>query len=289
MVKLLLTGLSGDSGCQVAALALHGTLLDIIRDNELVFAPTLIDAKEIPDGVDVAIIEGGIRTEHEAEIAREIRRKSSILITIGSCATFGGIPGLSNLKDGCDLLVDIYQNLEGTTSEVVPMNAKVTRKMMPVSSVAKVDYMIPGCPPETGDIAYVLTSLLNGETPKLSQTDVCEDCPRERMGEYSSEVVRLHEKVPEPNRCLLEQGFLCMGPATRGGCGALCPKADVPCDGCRGPTERSDDQGLTMLDALSSLMKKISDEFTLPHHIGYFYRYSYPSSQLAKLLKGDEK
>ena len=289
MVKLLLTGLSGDSGCQVAALALHGTLLDIIRANELVFAPTLIDAKEVPDGVDVAIIEGGIRTEHEAEVAREIRKKSNVLITIGSCATFGGIPGLSNLKDGCELLKDIYIDLDGTNSVVIPENTEVTRKMMPISSVAKVDFAIPGCPPETGDIAYVLTSLLSGETPVLSQTDVCEDCPKERIGEYSSEVIRLHEKVPESDRCLLEQGFLCMGPATRGGCGAPCPQADVPCDGCRGPTEKNDDQCLTMLDALSSLMKKISDEFSLPYHIGYFYRYSYPSSRLAKLLSGDEE
>jgi len=79
MVKLLLTGLAGDSGCQVAALALHGTLFDILKANELVFAPTLIDAKEVPDNVDVAIIEGGIRTEHEAEIAREIRKKSMVV------------------------------------------------------------------------------------------------------------------------------------------------------------------------------------------------------------------
>jgi len=287
MVKLLLTGLAGDSGCQVAALALHGTLLDILKANELVFAPTLIDAKEVPDNVDVAIIEGGIRTEHEADIAREIRKKSSILISIGSCATFGGIPGLSNLKDGCDLMEDIYLNLDGTTSEVLPKLTEITQKMMPISSVAKVDFMIPGCPPETDDIAYVLTSLLNGETPMLSQTDVCEDCPKERLGEYSSEVVRLHEKIPEPDRCLLEQGFLCMGPATRGGCSAPCPQADVPCDGCRGPTEKNDDQGLTMLDALSGLMNKISDEFSLPYHIGYFYRYSFPSSKLAKLLRRD--
>jgi len=212
-----------------------------------------------------------------------------VLITIGSCATFGGIPGLSNLKDGCELLKDIYIDLDGTNSTVIPENTEVTRKMMPISSVAKVDFAIPGCPPETGDIAYVLTSLLSGETPVLSQTDVCEDCPKERLSEYSSEVIRLHEKVPEPDRCLLEQGFLCMGPATRGGCGAPCPQADVPCDGCRGPTEKNDDQGLTMLDALSSLMKKISDEFSLPYHIGYFYRYSYPSSRLAKLLRGDEE
>jgi len=286
MVKLLLTGLSGDSGCQVAMLALHGTLLDIISANELVFAPTLIDVKEVPEGVDVAIIEGGIRTEHEAEMAREVRKKSSIVITIGSCACFGGIPGLANLKDGPSLLEEIYTKMDGTVSDVMPVQTQVTEYMMPVSDVAKVDFMIPGCPPETGDITSVITALLNGETPQLSFTDVCDDCPLERMGEYADELIRIHEKIPDPDRCLLEQGYLCMGPATRGGCRAPCPQAGMPCDGCRGPTEMNDDQGLTMLDALTSLISKATEEFSLPTHIGYLYRYSYPSSRLAKVLGG---
>jgi F420-non-reducing hydrogenase small subunit len=284
MVKLLLTGLSGDSGCQVAMLALHGTLLDIISANELVYAPTLIDAKEVPEGVDVAIIEGGIRTEHEAEMARDIRKKSSIVIAIGSCACFGGIPGLANLRDGPGLLKEIYTELEGTVSNILPVHDEVLVHMLPVSDVAKVDFVIPGCPPETTDIASVITALLSGETPQLSLTDVCDDCPKEREGSYAEELVRIHEKIPDPDRCLLEQGYLCMGPATRGGCGAPCPQAGVTCDGCRGPTEMNEDQGLTMLDALTSLISKATDEFSLPNHIGYLYRYSYPSSTLAKVL-----
>ncbi len=284
MVKLLLAGLSGDSGCQVAALGLHEKLLEIISANELVYAPTLIDAKEIPDGVDASIIEGGIRTEHEAEVAREIRRKSGAVITIGSCACFGGIPGLANLREGGELLKRVYSELDGTVAGPLPSHTTVTREMMPVSSIIKVDYMIPGCPPEADDIAYVLTTLLSGGVPELSKTDVCEDCPRERLGEYSKTLKRIHEEVPDPDRCLLEQGFLCMGPATRGGCGAPCPSAGAPCDGCRGPTEKNDDQGLTMLDALMSLIGELNEEFSLPQHVGYIYRYSYPSSRMARVI-----
>ncbi len=285
MVKLLIAGLAGDSGCQVAALALHETLLDIIQANELVYATTLIDAKEIPDEVDVAIIEGGIRIKHEEEMAKEIRKKSKIVITLGSCACFGGIPGLANLEDGGELLKKIYGELEGTVGGPLPEHDTVVPQVKPVEAVVKVDYMIPGCPPEVDDIAYVVTTLLKGETPVLSMTDVCDDCPRERTGEYSMKLKRIHEEMPDPERCLLEQGFLCMGPATRGGCGAPCPSAGAVCDGCRGPTEKTDDQGLTMLDALSSLINEAGENFSLPRDSGTVYRYTYASSRLLRLLR----
>jgi len=286
MVKILIVGLSGDSGCQVAALGLHEELLSILAENELVYAPTLIDAKEIPEGVDVAIIEGGIRIEHEEKLAREIRDKSNVVVTIGSCACFGGIPGLANLDRGGPLLKRIYAELEGTVGGPLPQHDEVVTYVKPIDNVVKVDYMIPGCPPEVDDIAYVLTTLLKGETPVLSKTDVCDDCPKERIGEYLGRLKRFHEELPDPERCYLEQGFLCMGPATRGGCGAPCPSAGAPCDGCRGPTEKSDDQGLTMLDALASLVRQASEEFSLPQHIGTIYRYTYADSRLSRLLRG---
>ena len=289
MVKILLLGLSGDTGCQVAALGLHEKLLAILKANELVYAPTLIDAKEIPDGIDVAIIEGGIRTKHETKVAQKIREKSGAVIALGSCACFGGVPGLANLKHGKELLKEVYSEHHGTRAGPLPKNDEVVPSVLPIDSVIKVDFKIPGCPPETKDIAYVLTTLLGGGTPELSMTDVCESCPKERQGEYSKKLKRIHEEIPDPKRCLLEQGFLCMGPSTRGGCGAPCPTAGNTCDGCRGPTEKSSDQGLTMLDALTSLTSEVNENFSLPQYMGMIYRYTYPSSRLARVLKGGEK
>lgn len=289
MVKLLIAGLAGDSGCQVAALGLHEKLLEIITANELVYAPTLIDAKEIPDDVDVAIIEGGVRIEHEEELAKEIRRKSKTVVTLGSCACFGGVPGLANLEYGTDLLRSIYADLEGTVEGPLPEHGTVIPYVKSIEAVIQVDHMIPGCPPEVDDIASVLTSLLKGETPALSRTDVCDDCPKERLNEYSNKLKRFHEELPDPERCLLEQGFLCMGPATRGGCGAPCPSSGAPCDGCRGPTEKTDDQGLTMLDALMSLVSEAKEDFSLPRDTGSIYRYTYASSRMMRLLRGRGK
>lgn len=288
MVKILLLGLSGDTGCQIAAVGLHEKLLAILKANELVYAPTLMDAKEIPAKIDVAIIEGGVRTEHEVELAKKIRERSSILITLGSCACFGGIPGLANLKPGDELLGKVYSQ-KGTILKETPAVDVMLPKQQPIGDYVKVDYSIPGCPPEMSDIATILTTLLSGGTPELSKTDVCEICPRERVGEYSKKLKRMYEEVADPKRCFLEQGFLCMGPATLGGCGAPCPQAGMPCDGCRGPTAGNSDQGLAMLDALTSLTREANENFSLPQYVGTIYRYTYPSSMLARVLNGGKK
>jgi F420-non-reducing hydrogenase small subunit len=289
MVRILLLGLSGDTGCQIAALGLHDVLISILKANELVYAPTLMDAKEIPDQIDVAILEGGVRTEHEVEITKKIREHSSVLITLGSCACFGGVPGLANLQHGDELLKRVYSEQKGTIASEMPTLDRLLSKQQAIGDYVKVDFRIPGCPPETGDIATILTTLLSGGTPELCKTDVCEQCPRERIGEYSKKLKRIYEEVDDHERCFLEQGFLCMGPATMGGCGAPCPKAGMPCDGCRGPTAGNSDQGLAMLDALTSLTREANENFSLPQYAGTLYRYTYPSSWLAKVLNGGSK
>ena len=108
-------------------MGLHEVLLDILKANELVYAPTLMDAKEIPDKIDVAIIEGGVRTEHEVETTKKIRERSSILIALGSCACFGGVPGLANLKEGDELLNRIYSEQKGTIASEMPTVDKLRR------------------------------------------------------------------------------------------------------------------------------------------------------------------
>ncbi len=166
MVKLLLLGLSGDTGCQIATVGLHEKLLAILKANELVYAPTLMDAKEIPKEIDVAIIEGGVRTEHEVEVTKKIRERAGVLITLGSCACFGGVPGLANLKTGDDLLERIYSEQRGTIPAEMPTVDKLLPKQQAIGDYVKVDYRIPGCPPEVNDIATVLTTLLSGGTPR---------------------------------------------------------------------------------------------------------------------------
>lgn len=285
MARILLIGLAGDSGCQVASLGLHEALFDILSVNEPVYAPTLLDVKEIPESIDVAIVEGGIRNTHEEEIIKEIREKSKIIIAIGACAAWGGIPGLANLKDGRELMRMIYDDMRGTDKGTIPTHLESLPEQHPLSHFVKVDYFIPGCPPEVDDIAYTLTTLLEGKDPVYNSTQVCDDCPLERLGKYDAGLKRICEELPDPKRCLLEQGYLCMGPATMGGCGAPCPQAGNTCEGCRGPCLDVNDQGLAMLDALTGLLSGVKDDIELNTYSALLYRFTYADSILAELAR----
>ena len=285
MARILLIGLAGDSGCQVAALGLHEALVEILAANEPVYAPTLLDAKDIPDGIDVALVEGGIRNTHEEEIIKDIREKSKVVIALGACAAFGGIPGLANLEDGRQLMEMIYSDHRGTDKGTVPTHLESLAEQHPIKHFVKVDYTIPGCPPEVTDIAGTLTSLLGGKEPEVNRTQVCDDCPRKRLGEYDKSLKRLHEDVPDPDRCLLEQGYFCMGPATMGGCGAPCPQAGNTCEGCRGKCLEVDDQGLAMIDAMTGLLTQLREGFDANTYSAMLYRFTYAESVISELAR----
>ena len=285
MARILLIGLAGDSGCQVAALGLHEALVEILAANEPVYAPTLLDAKDIPDGIDVALVEGGIRNTHEEEIIKDIREKSKVVIALGACAAFGGIPGLANLEDGRQLMEMIYSDHRGTDKGTVPTHLESLAEQHPIKHFVKVDYTIPGCPPEVTDIAGTLTSLLGGKEPEVNRTQVCDDCPRKRLGEYDKSLKRIHEDVPDPDRCLLEQGYFCMGPATMGGCGAPCPQAGNTCEGCRGKCLEVDDQGLAMIDAMTGLLMQLREGFDANTYSAMLYRFTYAESVISELAR----
>ncbi len=290
-MRIATTWLCCCSGCHVSMLDLHERLLKLFEDVELVHCPVLMDVKEIPDDVDVALIEGGIRNEENVEVAEELREKAEVVVALGTCACYGGVPGLANLFSNEELLEAVYvetastENEEGTIpSEGVP---ELTWRVHPFSDVIEVDYELPGCPPEPDRIAEVLEAILEGEEPELPGYNLCEECPREKREEglIIPEIRRPVEGEPDPDRCLLEQGYLCMGPATRAGCGARCPKAGVPCTGCAGPTDRSVDQGARMLSTIASAFRADEDEVDpgelverLRDPVSWFCRFTLPAS-----------
>jgi len=122
---------------------------------------------------------------------------------------------------------------------------------------------------------------------------VCDECPRKKENKRITKIYRVYEKVPEPEKCLLEQGIICMGPATRSGCGAQCLTVDMPCTGCGGPCPNSLEQGAAMISALASILgveneqehdeedvDKLMSQIKDP--VGTFYMYSLPSSLLKR-------
>nr|Q00406.1 RecName: Full=F420-non-reducing hydrogenase vhc subunit G [Methanococcus voltae]CAA43505.1 methylviologen reducing hydrogenase subunit [Methanococcus voltae PS] len=281
------------SGCHISLIDLHEDLLDILEQVELIHSPVLMDVREIPDDIDVALIEGGVRSGENLHIAREMREEAKVVIAFGTCAVYGGIPGMGNLYSNEELLEKAYKttittkNDEGIIpSEEVPA---LTSRVTPLSQVIDVDYIFQDAPPKPELIASVLTALLEEKEPELSNKNMCEVCPREKSSEgvVVGELKRNYEGEIDPKKCLLEQGYVCMGVATRASCRCFCALVrHVPCTGCYGPTDKVVDQGAKMISALASDYKVDDDKEMNPKElpnkiidkVGSFYKFTLPSA-----------
>ncbi|MEM2169885.1 MAG: oxidoreductase [Candidatus Bathyarchaeia archaeon] len=309
-------------GCEIAVLDIDEKILDVINVADIVFWPVAMDIKYrdvegMPDKyIDVCFFNGGIRNSEQEHMAKLLRQKSKILVAYGSCAHLGGIPGLANLHNKEEIFRKVYFE---TFSTVNPENltpkprvrVKEGELEIPefydtvhtLNQVVDVDYYVPGCPPAIERTVYALETIANGmikgELPPRGSVlaplkSVCDECIKKKESKKISHIYRVYEKVVDPERCLLEQGVICMGPATRGGCGARCLKADMPCTGCGGPCPESPEQGAAMISALASILgveeekekytveevEKIVDQIVDP--VGTFYMYALPASILKR-------
>jgi F420-non-reducing hydrogenase small subunit len=303
-------------GCEIAVLNIHEKILDVDANFEVVFWPVAVDAKykdleAMEDGeILLTLFNGGIRNSENEHLANLLRKKSQLLVAFGSCATEGCIPGLANLSTQEQIFETVYH---GPTTEnpedVLPQTLYEMPEgpitipefyplLRPLSEVVEVDYFIPGCPPESHQIAAVIDAVLAvllGEAelpPKgaflgVGESTVCDECPRQRDVKHITEFVRIQQVDQiDPQLCLLEQGILCSGPATASGCEAKCPSAGAVCIGCYGPALGVMDQGARMMTALASVIDsqdpdqidRILDGIVDP--AGSFYRFSLPSSLL---------
>ena len=304
---------SSCGGCDISLLEIHEHLLELIEVADIVFWPCATDFKYrtvagYPDGhIDVCLFNGGIRSSEHEQVARLLRQKSKTLVAYGACAMDGGIPALANLKSPREVYDAVYHNNPSLANpgNVEPRPTFETpygelelprfyAQVLRLADVVEVDYQIPGCPPVGTQVWKVLQAVVAGEVPARNSAvkvgcdnrSVCDECHREKRRVRVRGFKRPHLAVPEPNWCLLEQGFICMGPATRSGCGALCPKAEMPCRGCYGASGAASDIGTAMLSAIGSVMdatteeraRELVDQIVDP--TGTFYRFSLASSSL---------
>lgn len=319
--KLAMYWAASCGGCEISLVNIHEKIIDADAAFDFMFCPCLIDTKKkdieaLQDGaIAITFFNGAIRTEENEEMARLMRRKSQFLIAFGSCAHEGCIPGLANFSTKTQQMKAIY--IDSPTIDnpmgIIPQHEfdvpegtlTLPRYLDSVKTLAQtvdVDYSIPGCPPEPHQIWAVIEAVLSGNPlpPKGSVlgagcSSVCHECERTIMDKKVSRFYRTYEIVPDRKQCLLEQGIICMGIATREGCGALCPKVNMPCIGCYGPPEGVEDQGARMIGALGSIMdigdtKGVSEEEingrisrfldAVPDYAGMFYKFSLPGSTL---------
>lgn len=277
--------LSGCFGCLMSFLDME-ELVPILDKVELRRTP-FNDIKEVED-VTIGILEGAISTDENLAFAKEMREKSQILISLGTCATYGGIPGLRNFSDKDDFLAAVYGNKIPDSPDIPSLLPKV----MPVPQAVKVDVEIRGCPPTSADIAATLAGLLEGKEVKPMTQNLCIQCPRTKHKILSpsrgflTEGVRAVMELEEidPTICMLEQGVLCMGIVTAAGCGSRCPKNNMPCRGCFGPVPGVHSQGNKAIDTLASLIPPGALMF-FEDCVGTGYRFTAAYDQNLKVEK----
>ena len=309
-------------GCEEAVVDLAEDVLAVVEAVDIAFWPVALDFKRedveaLADGeLAASFINGAIRTSEQEEMAELLRRKSGAVVAFGSCAWLGGIPGLANLYSREEILDRVYRevpslaNDEGTMPQentdvqyghlTLPAFSDSVRTL---DQVVEVDYFLPGCPPPGHLIKAAVMALVEGELPAKGtvlapDVALCSECSRAATKPQKLQIKafrRPHEVVADPNVCLLAQGLICLGSATRAGCGGVCIGANMPCTGCMGPTSRVVDYGAKALSAVASLIESTDGEEIaarareIADPVGTFYRYSLPSSLLHRRVSPAHK
>jgi len=304
-------------GCEEAVVDLAEDILKVVEAVDIVLWPVAMDFKRSdiearPDKSIVAcFINGAVRTSEQEEWVRLLRRKSQVVISFGACANSGGIPALANQFTKEAILKYVYEDCPGVDNpgKVRPQTKheeegrtltlpELHGMGRSLDQVIDVEYYLPGCPPTPKLIMAAVQALLTGKLPPKGTVlspdlALCEECKRKDSKPADlalTEFKRPHQIQIDPEKCLLAQGLVCMGPATRGGCEALCPGGNMPCTGCFGPTSRVKDQGAKFVSSVfSNIAPKEEKGIDLvldgiPDPIGTFYRYGLSKSLLRRKL-----
>lgn len=302
-------------GCEEAVVDLAEDILGVVEAIDIVLWPVAMDFKKkdieaMPDkGIVATLLNGAIRTSEQEEMARMLRRKSQYLIAYGACAHTGGIPSLANQFSREQLLKYVYEESPTMVNETKQRPAEAFRNnghaltlpafrqvVRALDQVVDVDFYIPGCPPTPKLTQAAVGALLAGKLPPKGSVlapdiALCEQCARKASKPTDlsfTEFKRPHQKLIDPEKCFLAQGIVCMGPATRGGCEAVCPQGNMPCTGCFGPTSRVRDQGAKILSSICANVapKEVADIQKvlagIPDPVGTFYRYGLAKSILRR-------
>ncbi|MGH1478631.1 MAG: oxidoreductase [Geminicoccales bacterium] len=236
--KLAVWKFASCDGCQLSLLDCEDEILTIAGAVEIAMFLEATRA-ELDGPYDISLVEGSVTTAHDAERIQEIRRQSKTLITIGACATSGGIQALRNFRDVKDFVNVVYAR---------PDYIDTLETSTPIADHVPVDFELRGCPVDKKQLLELLAAFLAGRKPAIAHHSVCVECKQ------------------KGNVCVMvTKGAACLGPVTHAGCGAICPSFDRGCYGCFGPMESPN------VDALRPWLKQLGmDSRALRHLYGTF-------------------
>jgi len=316
-IKMAVYWGSACGGCCVSVLDVHESLFDVVAAADLVFWPIALDTKYkdveamADQEIDVTLYNGAVRNSENEHLAHLLRQKTKVLVAYGSCAHMGGIPGLGNFSDREGIFDRVYDTTESTVNpdKIRPQQETKMKEgvltlpefyndVRSLDQVVDVDYYLPGCPPQTERLVEVFMAIVTGAElpPKGSvvgalEKSQCDECDRKKTDNKTIKEFRRPIDIQDDGEtCFLEQGVICMGPATRGGCGVRCIEGNAPCRGCYGPPADAMDPGAKMMSAIGTMIdaneeeeiEKIVDQIDDP--AGTFYRFSLPGSIIRRKL-----
>lgn len=332
-IKIAIYWAAACGGCDVSILDTNETVLTVAQMADIVMWPIAVDGKEkdieaLEDGeITVSIISGAVRNSENLHMVKLLRKKSKLVVAYGSCAVFGGTPSLANLvPNGGDEILDYVYRKTPTSAQfqsecktdAVPVTSFAAPEgelTLPVffdtvktlDQVVDVDYYIPGCPPLQESISHLVKALVDfvyegvalppkGTEIGVTQKCLCDECPRTKTYARITEIKEPYQVNIDPDKCLMDQGILCLGPATVGGCNARCTRAGQPCRGCYGPTNFVTEHGSSALSAIASLFPVLDDDPTMDEEkiieimstikdpLGYFYAFTMGKSLINRTV-----
>lgn len=217
--KLAVWKFASCDGCQLSLLDCEDEILTLSENIEI--ANFVEASREVIKGpYDLSLVEGSITTSKDLKRILEVRKQSKYLVTIGACATSGGIQALRNFKDIKDFISIVYAK---------PEYISTLEKSTPISNHVKVDFELNGCPINKMQLIEVINAFINERKPNISSSSVCIEC-----------------KMRGTVCVMVSQGIPCLGPVTHAGCGAICPAYNRGCYGCYGPMESPNTSSLSL-------------------------------------------
>ncbi len=300
-------------GCEIAVLDIDEAILDVAAAADILFWPVAIDTKykdveAMKDNtIDVCFFNGAVRTSEQEHLANLLRKKSKILVAFGACSISGGIPGLANIASREEIFKTAYLDNPSTENpdKTIPKTSVKVKEgeltlpefydtVKTLDQVVDVDYYLPGCPPSPWLITDAIDAIIKNKLPPKGSVlapmkSVCDECRFEKSEKKIKSIKRIYELDKIEDKCFLEQGVICMGPATRAGCRGKCMEGNMPCTGCGGLLPNSLDQGASMISALASILgvegeENMTDEEVdklieqVKDVVGTFYKYTLPAS-----------